>query len=392
MFFPIFVSLNQESFAMKKIALCLLAFLFAFALGGHAQIEEEILQSKSSRIERGRAFLLEKFLERDYDKMREAKDYLMGLEDDHYLAFRPMEVTHILIWTRDFDELTAYMRQMDSAYQVRISQMVMPASDQLTEQIYRRGMEDEHLLRFNIEEANLPAEDKDFLTLFLDWNLKPFTYKDQQDWNEQSEQFLETYPNSDYEWFVRNVIYTELSHLNRNKWAWGMGMDLCGGFLTGKLSEISQPIFGLGLSFNLAYKKLLIDLGYDIVISKTKIDQLYGSGVYPAGKRDNLINFYLDFSLPVLSGKEWDISPLLGIGGCWDTYPTSNGNYHLSDLDTFYPTVRTGLKLDIKTHGAFEDGVIRIKYHCGFSNHNGFSTIHMISVGGAGLMNFRRYW
>lgn len=101
---------------MKKNLVLLLTFLFALATGGVAQIEEEILQSKTMKIERGRAFLLEKFLDGDFAKVTEAKDYLLGLEDDHYLAFSPGELSLILMWTREFDALTTFMRQIDSTY------------------------------------------------------------------------------------------------------------------------------------------------------------------------------------------------------------------------------------------------------------------------------------
>ena len=153
-----------------------LAVLFAVPAGGYAQIEEEILLSKNSKIEKGRAFLLEKFLDRDYEKVTETKDYLLGLEDEHYAALAPMELCQILLWTREIDALTVYMRQIDSAFD-GLKAKIMPANDELRTQLYRRSVEDEHLLRFNVEEADASAEDKAFLTLFLDWLVTPFSYK-----------------------------------------------------------------------------------------------------------------------------------------------------------------------------------------------------------------------
>lgn len=373
---------------MKKNLLFLLAFLFAAITGGYAQIEEEILQSKSNKIEKGRAFLLEKFLDRDYEKVTEAKDYLLGLEDDHYLAIAPMELCQILMWTREFDDLTAYMRQFDSLFDANLNGRVLPADDQLRKQLYRRSVEDIHLLRFNIEEANVSTEDKDFLNLFLDWFATPFSYKNQEVLDDKSEQFQKNYPDSDYKWFVRHVISTEATRSSRGNWGWGMGLDLCGGYVSGKLSETMTPIIGIGLSLNVAYKKFLMELGYDIVASKTKVDQPIASGVYEAGKHNTLLNLYLDFSYPVISGKRLNVSPLVGIGGYYETYGTKNLTYdEVSELEKFCPTARVGLMLDIKGRGSFEGGVLRIKYHCGLSNYGGsLSAIHMISVGGAGVI------
>lgn len=375
---------------MKKTSLFALALtiIFAVPMGCYAQIEEEILQSKGSKIEKGRAFLLEKFLDRDYDKVTEAKDYLLGLEDEHYAALAPMELCQILLWTRKIDELTVYMRHMDSTFEASLNNKVMPANDELRKQLYRRSVEDEHLLRFNVEEADVSAEDMAFLTLFLDWFVTPFSYKNQDELDDKSEKFLENYPNSDYKWFVHHVISTHAIKANKDNWGWGMGLDLCGGYVTGKLSETMTPIVGFGISFALAYKKLLMELGYDIVLSKTKVDKPYSTGVYEAGRHNTLFNFYLDASHPVFSGKRLSVSPVLGVGGCWETYSDKQLSYDdIDQLEKFYPTVRAGLLLSIKMRGAFEGGSIGIKYHCGFSNFGGgISAIHMISVGGSGLI------
>ena len=375
---------------MKKTLLfaITLAVLFAVPIGCYAQIEEEILQSKGTKIEKGRAFLLEKLLERDYEKVTETKDYLLGLEDEHYFALTPMELCQILMWTREFDALTVYMRQIDSTFDANLNDKVMPANDELRKQLYRRSVEDEHLLRFNIQEADVSAEDKAYLTLFLDWLVTPFSDKNQNELDDKSEKFLENYPDSDYKWFVQHVISTQAAKANKDNWGWGMGLDLCGGFVTGKLSETMTPIVGLGLSFALAYKKLLMELGYDIVLSKTKVDKPYSTGVYEAGRHNTLFNFYLDVSHPVYSGKRLSVSPVLGVGGCWETYSDKQLSYdETGELEKFYPTVRAGLLFSIKMHGAFEGGSIGIKYHCGLSNFGGsVSAIHMISVGGSGLI------
>ena len=365
-----------------------LAVLFAIPMSCHAQIEEEILQSKNTKIEKGRAFLLEKFMDRDYEKVTEVKNYLLGLEDEHYVAIAPMELCQILMWTCEFDALTAYMRQIDSTFDASMNDKIMPGHDELSKQLYRRSVEDEHLLRFNVEETIISAEDKAFLTLYLDWFVTT-SYKNQSELDEKSETFLKNYPESDYKWFVQHVISTQANHqAKRSNWNWGLGLDLCGGYVTGKLSETMTPIIGLGLSFSLAYKKFMMELGYDVVLSKTKVGQPISTGVYEAGSHNSLFNFYLDASYPVFSGKRLSVSPVLGVGGCWETYSDKRLSYdEVEELEKFYPVARAGLQLSIKTHGAFEGGFFRIKYHCGLSNYGGsVSAIHMISVGGMGLI------
>lgn len=375
---------------MRKNLVLILVILFTVHVGGYAQIEDEILQTKSTKIERGRAFLLEKFLDRDYAKVTEAKDYLLGLEDDNYLSFYPtMELCPLLMWTQEFGALTTYMRQFDSAYYADLRKKVMPHDDQLMSQIHRRSVEDEHLLRFNIGEAKISAEDKDFLTLFLDQYLNPFSYQNIEEREVQADQFLEKYPNSDYKWFIQNKLTTRLRRPYRGNWNWGMGLDLCSGYATGKLGETMTPIIGIGLSFELTYKKLLMELGYDVLASKTKVDQPFSTGILNAGHHNQLLNFYLDVSYPVVSGKKLSVSPLVGVGGLVETYDSKNLSYEeIRELEKTCWTARAGLMLDIKTHGVFEGGVFRIKYHCGLSNYGGnISAIHMISIGGAGLVH-----
>ena len=86
---------------MKRIIL-ILTLLLPTAFSAFAQIEDEIQQSRKEKIEKGRAYLLEKFLDRDYDKVREIKDYLLELEDDNYVALTPIELWHTLFWTKEF--------------------------------------------------------------------------------------------------------------------------------------------------------------------------------------------------------------------------------------------------------------------------------------------------
>ena len=386
-----------------KRRIFIIALLLATAFSSFAQIEDEIQQSKTEKIFKGRAYLLEKFLDRDYAKVKEIKDYLMGLEDDYYVALQPAELWHILQWTKEYNELTSLLRRSDSVYfnayrnpnysYEHSGGKVFPKSDDLWQQLYMRGLEDKHLLQFGLQEANLTPEDRAFLTMFLDWLFRENHYlvrdvqKDanQTKLNDDATNFLADYPNSDYEWFVRNLIRKQYVE---NDWSWGMGLDICGGFLTGSLKDKFMPIFGFGISLDVLYKEFLLNLGYDIIISDTKIDQPYSGGIYPAGNRDNVMNFYADLGYRIDAGRIISVVPFVGIGGAWDTY--GYGQYDkpkLSELDKFYTTYQAGLIFDIKTRGAFEGGVIRIKYNCGIAPIDGsISTVNVISVGGTGIV------
>ena len=56
----------------RKLLFIGMLLLFSTATA-FAQIEKEIDQSKSEQIRKGREYLLEKFLDRDYDKVKEIR-------------------------------------------------------------------------------------------------------------------------------------------------------------------------------------------------------------------------------------------------------------------------------------------------------------------------------
>ena len=61
----------------------LLGFLLSIMImPSFAQIDDEIQQSKTEQVRKGREYLTEKFLDRDYEKVKEIKDCdLQDIED-----------------------------------------------------------------------------------------------------------------------------------------------------------------------------------------------------------------------------------------------------------------------------------------------------------------------
>ena len=366
---------------MKRKLLFIGMFLLFSTATAFAQIEKEIDQSKSEQIRKGREYLLEKFLDRDYDKVKEIKDYLLGFETDDYKSLALFEFWHILFWTQEFDALTESFRQVDSTFAANQEKTVIPPSDQLREQLYRRSVEDEHLLRFNIQEAHLPAEDEAFLNLYLDWDLKPTTPEYIEKCNELADAFLAQYPNSDYEWFVRHIIRKVFVDKN---WGWGMGMDLCSGLSTG---TFSKPIGGVGLSLDVFYRKFDFMLGYEVVFGKTVVDVPYAINsvpkIYPKGSHSNTIVWYATLAYPVLEKKRLRLAPFVGIGGVADSYPDDKvPGSNLKNQGEHYWTGNAGLCFDIKGRLAYDVGMTRIKYMFSMTLPNApISTMHTLSVG-----------
>lgn len=366
---------------MKRHIL-LLALLLVTAIPTFAQIENEILQSKKEKIAKGRAYLLEKFLDRDYDKVKETKDYLLTLEDEDYVALTPFEKWHILQWTKEYDVLAENLRHADSSYFASFSNKVFPEKDDLMRKLYLRGVEDKHLLKYNLDEAQLAAEDNAFLTLFLDWLVGSNDNIEQKNWNVEADKFLTDYPNSDYEWFVRHWI--RKPYEVESDWGWGMGFNLCSGFSTGSLA---QPIIGFGLDFDIAYQRLFMFLGYHVMAANTRIDQhLSDGGLCPKGYHVGWMPMYADLGYAVVDNRSIRITPFVGVGGIIETYGNQK-HPEYEELEKNIFLYQGGLSFDIKTSGRLEDGFIRIRYCCGANGlgKKEVSMTHLFSVVAGGF-------
>ena len=93
--------------------LFLLGFLLSIMImPSFAQIDDEIQQSKTEQVRKGREYLTEKFLDRDYEKVKEIKDYLLTFETEEFKAFKPHELWHILLWTQEYEALETAFRQV----------------------------------------------------------------------------------------------------------------------------------------------------------------------------------------------------------------------------------------------------------------------------------------
>lgn len=366
---------------MKRKLLYIGMFLLLSTATSFAQIEKEIDQSKVQQIRNGREYLLEKFLERDYDKVKEIKDYLLGLETEDYIALYPWELRYILFWTQEFDALSSSFRQENEAFNAELNEKIGPNSYQLSRKLYLRCVEDEHLLRVYLQEATMPSEDKDFLTLFLDWDLKPSDAENMNTCNKLADQFLANYPNSDYEWFVRHKI----RNVYVENWGWGMGASFCAGLTTGRFA---RSISGMGMNIDLIYRKLGLTLGYETVDGKTAVEVPYSISsvpyVYPKGSRGYLFVSHADVKYFVIEKEQLRLAPFVGFGGVLQSYPNDQiEGSDLKDQKSFNWAGNAGLCFDIKCYSVgFFKGYIRLKYQFDVAFPNGSpSTIHMLSLG-----------
>lgn len=386
---------------MKRIIL-ILTLLLPTAFSAFAQVEEEIQQSKAERIAKGRAYLLEKFLDRDYDKVREIKDYLLTLEDDNYVALRPMELWIVELWTKEYDALVSSLRQVDSTFNARYTsnyysysrqhEKISPLLDDLTTKLFLRTREDEHLLRFGLQEANLPPEDDAFLSMFMDWLFveKHYLVMDTQNDANQTKlnvaatKFLTDYPNSDYEWFVRHLMRKQYSEKD---WGFGVGVDFRSALTTGTLANRG---LGVGISFDVLYKRFDLTVGFGAMNLKTREDQVYGFQgndglVYPKGSNCNWNTPYANLAYYLFDGKRIAVGPMVGVGWFFEDYPYNDKKEEeYKELNKNFLVCKVGVNFDFKVpYYGFDRSAIRVKYEFGLTGFGAeqLSTVHMLSVG-----------
>ena len=353
----------------------LLFFALFIAIPSFAQIEEEIMQSsKSAKIAQGRNYLVEKFVERDFDKVKEIKDYLLSLEDDDYVAITPFELWHILAWTKEFDALTENLRQFDSTYFESFNNKIFPEKDMLLRKLYLKGCEDEHLIRFNIQEAQLQPEDDAAVSLIFDWLLQK-SVDGQDELNEKSTRFLKDYPDSDYEWFVRHFIRIVTVQSDKG---WGMGIDACSALTTGMLHK---PIAGFGMSLDIYRKKWDVSIALDALAAKTKVEQQFGHGeIYPEGEHCDYLNLGVSVGRSVFEAEHLHIIPFLGVSVMEEYYAWAD-DHALKDLIKDLPVCHAGCFIDIPFRQGVE--VVRFKYDfglTGFGSKYQLSQMHFFSV------------
>ncbi len=372
-----------------KRSLLILAIILASVFSTYGQIEDEIQNSKKVKIENGRSYLIEKLMSKDYNKVKEVKDYLKELEDDDYCSFYLWEMWQILYWTSEFDVLKEEFAIDSTEYHATIDK-IAPDVDQLNRRLGGLSVEYEQVLRSNLEEAQLSAEDYEIMTIFLDWNLKPITNENQKIINEEVDRFLAAYPESPYKWFAKNIIYRP--YYEKSEWGYGIGLGFCSGFTTGKLHK---PIFGIALDFILSYKKCELDLGIGVMGGNTRYDQTFDRDIYSKGSSVNCIFARAALSYNIIDNKSIRLAPSLGVDYYMEGYPNKE-HKTITSLNRNFVLLGGGLVFDIKLNrgkSTMNNNYIRVRYNCGLAGkvEGEFSTLNTISVSWTGIVASRRY-
>jgi hypothetical protein len=347
---------------MKKIAVTIFLFSVIFQIFSQVDsIETEILNyndSKAIIISKGRSFLLDKFLENDMRKVKEIKDYLIEKgEDENHVALLPAEYRLILYWTNEFDELLENIKTYNvtpvEEYHIYPSHItrssystkIYPLRDMLYSKLLQYSKDNEDEIMSQISASNLDMEKKQFLQLnFESMVNKSDAYQDIL--NTHADDFLKTYPESEYNYHIRRYIRYKFVQSN-----WGGDVEVFGGYsmLAGGLADGYKNYISGGGAINIYYKKIEFILRMYGGSAKTKKEFEYSTGKF---EKDSTMSVFLpevSVGYGVLDNHRFKIAPFLGVGGIFIKAPSARRKEipELKELNISAVTCNFGVSFDL---------------------------------------------
>lgn len=340
---------------MKKILLSLTLFVLAASLSAqNDSILKAIVnfgQSKSVLIANGRQLLLDSFMNDDFEKVREVREYLVtSVADDDYIAFYPAENWLLLYWTGEYNKLTGSIAAFDSAAIASFTHKIKPQEDLLYTKVRLRSVESREKLMKSVQSADLSDADRYFLCMNLDFLLsddQAMTVT-QDSLNNAADIFLEDYPGTAYEEYTRK--YIRIKYIPSK---WGMAFEFFSGFgiSTGQLPDYYKNNVPIGVAFDIMYKRFALYLRDYIGFSKTTQDMFYSEGVWNKGSQVRVFVPEASLGYLLTDNRIFSLAPFAGISGV-DFSPTEydlNGNPDLEQFELGFSTAYTfGLNVDFK--------------------------------------------
>ena len=309
---------------MKTILSTFIFFLCLAPLIGQTNdtIRQEILGQSPSKLEilsKGRRLLLENLQKGDLFKVMEIKDVLISEADNNVNeVFFPGEYTLILYRTEEYSDLLAYIKSdAGNVEDFRSERMLdmLASTDQLYKNISLKSAESYEVIIHFLDESELAEVEKDFLELHLYWMLfGPNSAKETEalaDLNDRADVFLEKYPNSEFEQYVRNNIRFKLG-LND----WGIGYEVGMGYIgtQGEMANQFKDGFLLRTAIEGTYKKTVLSLNINIGGTSTKVDFPYRETYWPRESAAVMMDIDPSLGYRLLEVKKFSFTPFIGFG------------------------------------------------------------------------------
>lgn len=293
----------------------------------------------SELIQKCRSRILDAIREDDRDRAAELMFYAKTtFEDNNYQVFYPDEFWNLAIWLRKYKLATSEMALFDSISAAQFNEHKNIILYGLSFTIRDLIKKDREFFERDIcADSSLTSCERDFLLLYLK---KDFTHlgrarivnsplavterdsmliitSDFEIWNPDalnsaSNNFLERYPASPFELFVRNFMRYEYK---KDALMYGCGLDVGASLIGGDLADVLTGSFNVGINCHLYYKGAVAGARIEFSFNKLK-EEHYGldGAIYDKGvKFDGYMpSFYLGYRFAY---RKIALMPTVGYGG-----------------------------------------------------------------------------
>ena len=262
-------------------------------------------------------------------------------DDDNYQTFTPDEFWNLAIWLRKYKLATSEMALFDSISAARFNAHKNMLNTDLLFLLRDFICGDSLFFDNDISsDTSLTSCERDFLLLYVK-NLKHLpTYRvfdgtlfNESDFfnpdtlNVRSNEFLQQYPGSQFEPFVRNFLrYEYKKSVLMYGGAAYLGAILVGGDAHDKISGG----FGVGIDLNLSYKGVVAGVQLSISSGHKSRDEFHGTdgAIYDYGVKFDGVspNFYIGYWFLY---RGISVLPAIGYGGFRLEVDSSEGNENL---------------------------------------------------------------
>ena len=300
---------------MKRLIIILLSALFVGNVSG--QTDSATMKrlgllddTKAELIIKCRRHIADAVINSDRQKVAELYEYAQTLEDDKYVPLMPREKWMLCVYLYNFKEFTEETVAFDSVADSDLAGKSM-FNDNMYSIIYNNVAQNTELEAIIESSSELSQMDKDYLRLYLSQvSTRPV---DQKQINKKCDVFLNQYPDSPYEYFLRRYVrYVYVKDFE--KFQLDLGMGTGSGVLAGGISDwFESGGFGGTMDISFGIKKYEFQIQLNVLNTKSKKDIDFGDVTWEKGK-GTIGNLQLNVGRYMPLTHNWVLIPRAGVG------------------------------------------------------------------------------
>lgn len=392
---------NKRTIGMKFEIILFFLFM-VLRLVGNAQtdnLRKEILAFRdpdAELIANGRKMIVAKLEEGDKAKVSELVLYLENLHDQDHWVFYTVEKWMLRYWTGEYDRIADEVLNPDTSWMYQPHHPIRPPEDLLAKKVIEQLRQERHQVIKEIENSSISQMDIEFHKLNFDCIVRS---RDQgislDSMNVSADRFLQRFPKSPYEAFVRqNIRYV----FKPSKWGFAAEFFSGYGAFKDALAKSFKNNVPIGVAFDVSYKRFILYLRDYIGFSKTRDTLRFKSGVW---QKDAQVRVFLpeaSIGYVLLDNRFIKLAPFAGMTTA-SISPTEYDRNQLAEYDgvglDFTRSYTLGVNLDVKLgkNRGGEGGeftFVRLRYGYNkpefawkYGRYNG--DIHYVTIGFGGF-------